>query len=103
MLFLTSALGIVTIATLSYLASGRRPESRFTLVVSLVLLAALFAFLPLSRVPHLPVPLLSYPQTTGNSGEVRGTAQTDFSAAINIVGTAVSVPGNTREESVHGQ
>ncbi|MBI3302773.1 MAG: hypothetical protein HYZ72_11970 [Deltaproteobacteria bacterium] len=47
MLFLDGALGVVTIATLAYIASGRRPELRFTLVVSLLLLAALFAFLPL--------------------------------------------------------
>lgn len=46
MLFLDSALGIVTIATLAYIVGGRRPELRFTLVVSLLLLAALFAFLP---------------------------------------------------------
>jgi hypothetical protein len=46
MLFLDGALGVVTIATLAYIAGGRRPELRFTLVVSLLLLAALFAFLP---------------------------------------------------------
>ena len=46
MLFLDGALGIITIASLAYVIGGRRPELRFTLVVSLLLLAALFAFLP---------------------------------------------------------
>jgi hypothetical protein len=46
MLFLHTALGVIVIAALAYIAGGRRPEFRFTLVVSLLLLAALFAFLP---------------------------------------------------------
>lgn len=46
MLFLHGALGVIVIAALAYIAGGRRPEFRFTLVVSLLLLAALFAFLP---------------------------------------------------------
>ena len=46
MLFLHGALGVVIIAALAYIAGGRRPEFRFTLVVSLLLLAALVAFLP---------------------------------------------------------
>lgn len=40
------ALGVLITAALVYIAGGRRPEFRFTLVVSLLLLAALFAFLP---------------------------------------------------------
>ena len=46
MFFLHSALGVIIIAALTYIAGGRRPELRFTVVVSLLLLAALFAFLP---------------------------------------------------------
>jgi hypothetical protein len=52
MLFLHSALGVVIIAALAYIAGGRRPEFRFSLVVSLLLLAALFAFLPLIPAFH---------------------------------------------------
>jgi len=47
MLFLDGALGVLTIAILAYIAGGRRPELRFALVASLLLLAALCAFLPL--------------------------------------------------------
>ena len=46
MFFFHGALGVIIIAALTYIAGGRRPEFRFTLVVSLLLLAALFAFLP---------------------------------------------------------
>ena len=46
-LFLAVALGIITTATLGYLFSGRSREARFALVVSLLLIAALFAFSPL--------------------------------------------------------
>ena len=46
MFCLHGALGVIIIAALTYIAGGRRPEFRFTLVVSLLLLAALFAFLP---------------------------------------------------------
>jgi hypothetical protein len=46
MLFLHGACGVMFIAALAYLAGGGRPELRFTLVVSLLLLAALSAFLP---------------------------------------------------------
>jgi hypothetical protein len=46
MLFLPGAFGVIVIAVLAYIAGGRRPELRFTLVMSLLLLAALFAFLP---------------------------------------------------------
>jgi hypothetical protein len=46
MFCLHSALGVIIIAALTYIAGGRRPELRFTLVVSLLLLAAFFAFLP---------------------------------------------------------
>lgn len=48
LLCMTGALGVLTIATLAYLASGRREATRFALVVSLLLLAAFFALLPLS-------------------------------------------------------
>jgi hypothetical protein len=44
--FFHGALGVIIITALTYIAGGRRPEFRFTLVVSLLLLAALFAFLP---------------------------------------------------------
>ena len=46
MLFLHTALGVIIIAALAYIAGGRHPELRFTLVVSLLLLAALSVFLP---------------------------------------------------------
>ena len=46
MLFLHGALGVIIIAALAYVAGGRRPEFRFALVVTLLLVAALFAFLP---------------------------------------------------------
>jgi hypothetical protein len=56
MLFLDGALGILTISSLAYVLGGRRPELRFTLVVSLLLLAALFAFLPFISTFH-PQPI----------------------------------------------
>jgi hypothetical protein len=46
MLFLHCALSVIIIAALAYVAGGRRPELRFALVVTLLLVAALFAFLP---------------------------------------------------------
>ena len=46
MLFLHGALGVIIITALAYVAGGRRPEFRFALVVTLLLVAALFAFLP---------------------------------------------------------
>ncbi|MGE0681092.1 MAG: hypothetical protein AB7P69_09370 [Candidatus Binatia bacterium] len=46
MLFLHGALGVIIIAALAYVAGGRRPEFRFALVVTLLLVAALFTFLP---------------------------------------------------------
>jgi len=46
MLFLHGTLGVIVIAALAYVAGGRRPEFRFALVVTLLLVAALFAFLP---------------------------------------------------------
>lgn len=54
LLFLTSSFAIVTITTLAYVLSGRRPELRFTLVVSLLLIAALFAFSPLMMIARDP-------------------------------------------------
>lgn len=53
-LFLLSALAIVTIATSAYVLSGRRPEMRFTLIASLLLIAALFAFSPLMFIARTP-------------------------------------------------
>jgi RsiW-degrading membrane proteinase PrsW (M82 family) len=52
--FLLGSFVIVTIATLVYVLSGRRPEMRFTLVVSLLLIAALFAFSPLMFIARNP-------------------------------------------------
>jgi RsiW-degrading membrane proteinase PrsW (M82 family) len=52
--FLVSSFAIVTIATLAYVASGYRPEMRFTLVASLLLIAALFAFSPLMFIARNP-------------------------------------------------
>jgi len=46
MLFLHGAIGVLLIAALAYVAGGRRPEFRFALVVTLLLVAALCAFLP---------------------------------------------------------
>lgn len=54
LLFVVSSFAIVTIATLAYVASGRRPEMRFTLVASLLLIAALFAFSPLMFIARNP-------------------------------------------------
>jgi ABC-type Fe3+ transport system permease subunit len=66
MLFLDGALGVLTIAILAYIASGRRPETRFTLVISLLLLAALFAFLPLSAVRASRVSTSCQQETEGS-------------------------------------
>lgn len=52
MLFLHGALGVIIIAALAYVAGGRRPEFRFALVVTLLLVAALFAFLPFIPALH---------------------------------------------------
>lgn len=46
MLFLHGVIGVLIIAALAYVAGGRRPEFRFALVVTLLLVAALCAFLP---------------------------------------------------------
>ena len=46
MLFLHGTIGVLIIAALAYVAGGRRPEFRFALVVTLLLVAALCAFLP---------------------------------------------------------
>lgn len=52
--FLVGSFAIVTIATLAYVLSGYRPELRFTLVASLLLIAALFAFSPLMFIARTP-------------------------------------------------
>lgn len=52
--FLVGSLGIVTIATLAYVTSGYRPEMRFALVASLLLIAALFAFSPFMFIARNP-------------------------------------------------
>jgi hypothetical protein len=48
MLIVTGAYAIFAIAGVAYLAGRGRPETRFTLVVVLLLLSALFALLPLT-------------------------------------------------------
>jgi hypothetical protein len=52
LLFLHGALGVILIAALAYAAGGRGPEFRFALVVTLLLVAALFAFLPFTPAFH---------------------------------------------------
>jgi hypothetical protein len=47
-LFVPGAFGVMAIATVAYLVSGYRPEMRFTLVASLLLLTGLFALVPLA-------------------------------------------------------
>lgn len=61
MLFLHGAFGVILIAALAYVAGGRRPEFRFALVVTLLLVAALFAFLPFIPAFH--------PDAVGVSGK----------------------------------
>lgn len=61
MLFLHGALGVIMIATLAYVVGGRRPEFRFVLVVTLLLVAALSVFLPFIPAFH--------PDTLGVSGK----------------------------------
>ena len=55
MLFLHGTLGVLIIAALAYVAGGRRPEYRFALVVTLLLVAALCAFLPFIPAFHSDV------------------------------------------------
>ncbi len=45
--FMTCSIGIIAIAGLAYVASGGRAETRFALVVSLLLIVLLFALSPL--------------------------------------------------------
>ena len=54
MFLFTASLGIVTLATMGYVFSGRSPEMRFTLVVSLLVVFALLALAPLLSITNDP-------------------------------------------------
>jgi len=92
MLFITGALGIITIASLVYIASGRSLESRFTVVVSLLLLAALFAFLPCAAARNIQAQLFPYSQGKRILEEQMVPARTGTSATHTSTDASVSVP-----------
>jgi len=54
MFLLTASLGIVTLATMGYVFSGRSPQMRFALGVSLLLVFTLLALAPLLSLANDP-------------------------------------------------